>query len=47
MRRNEAPMLQQIYRIQLDSVGDKKGGTRANHSTIASNDAARVLYQDC
>jgi hypothetical protein len=39
MRRNEAPMLQQIYRIQPDSVGDKNGGIRANHSTIASDDA--------
>ncbi len=47
MRRNEAPMLQQIYRIQLDSVGDKKGGIRANNSKIANNDAARVPYQDC
>ncbi len=26
MRRNEAPMLQQIYRLQPDSVGDKTGG---------------------
>ncbi len=39
MRRNEAPMLQQIYRIQPDSVGDKKVGIRANHYTIASDDA--------
>jgi hypothetical protein len=32
-------MLQQIYRIQPDSEGDKNGGIRANHSTIASDDA--------
>jgi hypothetical protein len=47
MRRNEAPMLQQIYRLRPDSVGDKNGGIRANHSTKASDDAARVLFQDC
>ena len=47
MRRNEAPVLQQVYRLRPDSVGDKNGGIRANHSTIASDDAARVPYQDC
>ncbi len=26
MRRNEAPMLQQVYRLRPDSVGDKNGG---------------------
>jgi hypothetical protein len=36
MRRNEAPMLQRIYRLQPDSVGDEKGGIRANHSTKAT-----------
>ncbi len=46
MRRNEAPVLQQVYRLRPDSVGDKNGGIRANHSTTASDDAARVLFQD-
>jgi hypothetical protein len=47
MRRDEAPILQQIYRLQPDSVGDKKGEICANHSTIASDDAARIPYQYC
>jgi len=40
-------MLQRIYRLQPDSVGDEKGGIRANYSKKASDDAARVPYQDC
>jgi hypothetical protein len=39
-------MLQRIYRLQPDSVGDEKGGIRANHSTKASDDAARVPFKE-
>jgi hypothetical protein len=44
MNPDEAPMLPQNYRIRPDSIGDRKGGIRAHHSTHARDHAVRAHF---